>query len=114
MPQLHFHVIPYYTPTTDADQPVTSGSGGSVPLMVLPPPSQRAALDAVEAGPLASAIRNALPPSYAPGFHHWAATSDDMEAVGHALQAHIGRAGTCVLLTGNLGAGACVCCVRAR
>jgi len=28
-----------------------------------------------------------------------------MEALGHALQAHLGRAGTCLLLTGNLGAG---------
>ncbi|KAG2422119.1 hypothetical protein HXX76_016266 [Chlamydomonas incerta] len=58
-----------------------------------------------EAGPLLAALRNRLPPGYAPGYHAWAADEAEMEELGAALHQAFGQPGSVIALSGQLGAG---------
>ncbi|GFR51699.1 hypothetical protein Agub_g14143 [Astrephomene gubernaculifera] len=95
VPQLHFHLVPVFEGET------LSPGASSAPLSATP----RAQLSAMDAGPLLAHIRNLLPEAYAPGYHVWATTEAEMEALGCSLQQACSAPGTVVALSGQLGAG---------
>ncbi|KXZ44450.1 hypothetical protein GPECTOR_67g290 [Gonium pectorale] len=97
VPQLHFHLIPVYT-----DDPSASETAS-----VATPAAERPQLSAADAGPLLAHIRNLLPEAYAPGYHIWAASEAEMEALGWALALSPVAAapGSVLALSGQLGAG---------
>lgn len=96
VPQLHFHILPVYEP---------SSTSASLPKNGPAPFGEREQLTAAAAGPLLAHIRNALPERYSPGFHVWAANEADMEALGWALQHSCASPGSVLALSGHLGCG---------